>query len=299
MENELFDIYRRNFPFAVRDENTVRRLLSDANSRRIVERDAQNKLIGAAVVNKDALLLLCVDAKHRNRGIGSRLLENAEQTVKDNGYDKIVAGAGDDYIMPGVPTSRRWCDVENEALFPELDEAASDFFIKRGYIHAWDCNCFDMRCLLAHFAGDGLRIGDSVEGITYRWAVLDELKQVCACTDDAYREFTVYYRSEELYHADSPARVLIAALDEEVVGTLIVTIGDDKQYCGSVGCTTVRPAFRGRHIAVNLVTAANGYLKEKGMDTVYLSYTYTGLDHMYGYAGYQICVYYMMAEKTL
>lgn len=31
----------------------------------------------------------------------------------------------------------------------------------------------------------------------------------------------------------------------------------------------------------------------------YLGYTYSGLDHMYGYAGYKICVYYNMAFKRL
>lgn len=299
MEKELFEIYQRNFPLIVRDENTVRRILSNENNRIIEERDAQHNLIGAAVINKDALLLFCVDEKYRNRGIGSRLLESAEQLVKDCGYDRLVVGAGFDYITPGVPTSKRWFDSENEALTPGLDETASDFFTKRGYIHAWECNCFDMKCLLTHFAEGSPQAGDVVEGITYRWAVLDDLEQVCACTDDAYSEFTEYYRQEGLYHADSPARVLIAVLGEEVVGTLIVTAGDGRQKLGSVGCTTVRPAFRGRHIAVNLVIAANGYLKKKGMEEVYLSYTYSGLDHMYGYAGYQICIYYMMAEKIL
>ena len=30
-----------------------------------------------------------------------------------------------------------------------------------------------------------------------------------------------------------------------------------------------------------------------------LNYTYTGLDHVYGYAGYEICVYYTKASKEI
>ena len=68
---------------------------------------------------------------------------------------------------------------------------------------------------------------------------------------------------------------------------------------GSVGCTTVKQAYRGKHIAVNMVTVGTKHLKDTGLKDAYLSYTYSGLDHLYGYAGYRICAYFMMAEKTL
>jgi len=38
---------------------------------------------------------------------------------------------------------------------------------------------------------------------------------------------------------------------------------------------------------------------DERMEEAYIGYTYTGLDHMYGYAGYKICIYYMMAEKEI
>lgn len=46
-----------------------------------------------------------------------------------------------------------------------------------------------------------------------------------------------------------------------------------------------------------MVTIGTKYLKDSGMKEAYLGYTYSGLDHMYGYAGYKICIYYMMAKK--
>lgn len=48
-----------------------------------------------------------------------------------------------------------------------------------------------------------------------------------------------------------------------------------------------------------MVTLGTKYLKESGMKEAYLSYTYSRLDHMYGYAGYKIFVYFMMAKKKL
>ncbi|MBQ3027606.1 MAG: GNAT family N-acetyltransferase, partial [Lachnospiraceae bacterium] len=94
-------------------------------------------------------------------------------------------------------------------------------------------------------------------------------------------------------------KVLIATDGEEVVGTLIVSLETEGAGLGSVGCTTVKPSHQGRHIGVNMVTVGTKYLKDAGMREAYLGYTYTGLDHMYGYSGYKVCIYYMMAKKTL
>lgn len=80
---------------------------------------------------------------------------------------------------------------------------------------------------------------------------------------------------------------------------MIVGVEDAGKHLGSVDCTTVKRAYQGRHIAVNLVAVGTKYLKDIGLEEAYLSYTYTGLDHMYGYVGYKICVYFMMAEKGL
>lgn len=299
MSQELYELYKRNFPFIVREKETVLRILQNEGNTFIEQRDEQNKLIGISVVNQNTVLLLCVDAEHRNKGIGTKLLAMSEDAVRAGGYDKIVIGNGFDYIMPGVPTSKRYVDAENEELYPGLDETASDFFAKRGYTHSWQCNCFDMRFPLSRFERDTYHVGDTVEGITYRFAVIDDLEEICACTDDACPEFTQYYRSESLYTAGNDTRVLIAVSDGQVVGTLIVGVEDAGKHLGSVGCTTVKRAYQGRHIAVNLVAIGTKHLRDIGFEEAYLSYTYSGLDHMYGYAGYKICIYFMMAEKEL
>lgn len=299
MKKELFEIYERNFSFLLRGKEAVQQVLGNADNIIIEQRDAQHNLIGVSVLHQNTILLLCVDAGHRGKGIGSRLLERSEQTVLKGGYAEIRAGAGADYIMPGVPTARRYFEAENESLSPMVDETADNFFTKRGYRHSWDCNCFDMRLPLKQFENEECRVGDTIAKITYRWAAPEERDKVCACTDDAYPEFTRYYQEEGLYQPQNGTRVLAAVSDGEIVGTLLVGTEDAEGGVGGLGCTAVKHAFRGKHIAVNLVTIGTKHLKDIGMKEAYLGYTYSGLDHLYGYAGYKICVYYMMAVKRL
>lgn len=109
------------------------------------------------------------------------------------------------------------------------------------------------------------------------------------------------FLDENLYAVNQDAKVLVASCDNEIVGTLIVGAKEERngRRCGFPACAAVKRAWQGKHIAVNLVTIGTGYLKDIGVGEVCLGYTYTGLDHVYGYAGYKISVYYMMGEKVL
>ncbi len=318
MDQALFEIYERNFPFNIRKKDTVLQILGHRDNVVLERREEGKGLIGVSVIHRNAVLMLCVDGKYRNRGIGTQLLEKSEQLVRERGFSEIVIGAGHDYLMPGVPTSRRYFQAENERLYENLDESAVLFFEKRGYVHSWECNCFDMMVSFngqekedggISVSGDaeegalqaqGCRVGDQISGITYRWAQQGDLRGVCECTQNACPEFTEYYQNESLYAKGSDERALIAVAQEgQVAGTLIVGVEDKEKQIGSVGCTTVRRSFQGRHIAVNLVCIGTGHLRKMGMREAFLGYTYSGLDHLYGYAGYKIRVYYMMAKKAL
>ena len=301
MHNELISLFHRNFPFIVREEGTVQGILENNECKVIKKRGERDVLMGAAVVHNNTILMLCVDREYRKQGIGSELLCKAERLIKESGYEEVTVGAGYDYLMPGVPTSKRYADAVNERLYEEADDSASTFFEKRGYIHSWDCNCFDMRFPLAEFTKDGYKVGDTIDGICYRFATEADAPKVWKCTDDAYDEFTIYYKDVELYRGEGKQnpKVLIATDGDEVVGTLIVSLEKEGEGLGSVGCTTVKPSHQGRHIGVNMVTIGTKFLKDADMKEAYLGYTYSGLDHMYGYAGYKICIYYMMAKKSL
>lgn len=297
--NELFEIYKRNFPFIVRADDTAACILENKSNKIIAKRNKQNQLIGVSVINKNTIILLCVDTEYRNKGIGAELLKMSEKVILEDGYNEITVGAGFDYIMPGIPTSKGYFKSENENLYSNINETACCFFTKRGYSHSWGCDCFDMRLPLKDFNKETHSIGDTIDGISYRWASLSDLDEICKCTDDAYMDFTKYYKYENLYNENSNQKVLIAVKNNEVAGTLIVSIETEGAGLGSVGCTTVKHSCQGKHIAVNLVILGTKYLRDIGMREAFLGYTYTGLDHLYGYAGYKICIYYMMAKKEI
>lgn len=201
--------------------------------------------------------------------------------------------------MPGVPTSKKYFESQNEKLYPDIDEKDSNFFTKRGYNHSWDCNCFDMRFNLEEFENNNNSIGDTINKITYRWATIDDLEGICNCTNNAEKSFTKWYKNKDLYKENNNQRVLIATTNNEVVGTLIVSIETEGKNLGSVGCTAVIPEYQHKCIATNMIILGTKYLKDIGMREGYLGYTYTGLDKLYGYAGYKICIYYMMARKEV
>ncbi len=303
---ELFDLYKQNFPFTVREDRKVLDILGNPENRILEKRTEDGVLAGVCVVHKNTIYMLCVKEEYRRRGIGSALLAQAEEIVREAGYPEIRVGAGDSYLAPGVPTSKPFYPEDGfaergaEKLYSGLTDDAAEFFRKRGYVHGWDgCDCFDMRFPLAEFPENNACIGDTVDGILYRFASAEDIPEIKKCTDDAHEKFTKYYIDETKYTGENGERVLIALDGTEVCGTLIVCAETEGKGIGSVGCTTVRHSHRGRHIAVNMVKIGTGYLRETGLTDAYLGYTYTGLERMYGYAGYKICTYYMMAQKKL
>ena len=297
-------MFRENFPFVSREEDTLAEVIGHEGNVFFERRNLEGKLIGCAIVNEHTILLLLVDKDHRGQGIGDGLLRECEETIRKNGFEKVVLGVGFNYLMPGVPTSKRWAPSVHEHLDPLVNSAASDFFEHRGYEHAWGaCNCFDMRMELKDFSANDHKIGDTINGILYRWAKLDDLEKICLCADDAcqYQDesFSKYYRNPELYQAESQERVLVAEKAGRIVGTLIVCIETEAPDTGNVGCTCVATDMVHHGIATTMVMLGTKFLKDIGLVHANLSYTYSNLDKMYGASGYKISTYYLMGEKTL
>lgn len=303
MTHEIYHMFTSIFPFVNREEKTAIDIINNEGNTIFEKRNSHNELIGCAIVHQNAILLLVVDETYRNRGIGSELLKQCEETILDSGYDHAVLGVGFDYLMPGVPTSKKYAESVHENLCPEVNDQASTFFEKRGYEHSWKtCNCFDMKMSLNQFEDLNEAIGDTINGITYRWAMINDLEGILACADDACQyqdeKFSVYYRNPDLYETDHRQKVLAAVKNNTIVGALIVSVETEGKDLGSVGCTCV--SFQESHqgIGTTLVRLGTKYLKDIGLSKAALSYTYTGLDKMYGAAGYEISTYYFMGEKT-
>ncbi|MEE3343164.1 MAG: GNAT family N-acetyltransferase [Bacilli bacterium] len=301
---ELFDIYKRNFPYINREEKTIKEIINNENNIILERRNDNNDLIACAIVNKNTILLLVVDKEYRNKGIGKSLLEECENTIINNGYNKIVLGVGFNYLMPGVPTSKKYNPSVYENLDPLVNANGSSFFEKRGYIHSWgDYNCFDMKMKLSNFNQNEYKVGDTINDVYYRWATIEDLDSIIRCADDACQyqdeKFSKYYRNEDLYKEDNNQRILVAIKNDKIVGTLIVSIETEAKDLGNVGCTCVSYKETHKKIGTNMVRLGTKYLKDIGLNNASLSYTYSGLDKLYGASGYEISCYYMMGEKII
>lgn len=302
--DELISLYRECFPYDLRDEYTINSVFSDKTSDILTKEDENGRIIASAVVHKDAVYMLAVSKNHRGCGIGSSLLEECEKIVVNNGYDKIRIGVGDTYLMPGVPTNVQPYSQKlgKEDLYPELNNSAVEFFKKRGYIHSYgESNCFDMHMKLKDFDTEkcGVDMPCTIDGIVYRVAGVSDIAKITDCTDDAEANFTQYYRNESMYAEGCDAdEIVIGAFSGDIAaGALIVS--RESASLGSIGCTSVRNDFRGRKIATRMVTLGVKTLCGRGLTDAFLGYTYSGLDKLYGAAGFEICVYYFMAEKVL
>ena len=302
--DEILRMFRENFPFISREEKTLAEVIGHEGNVCFERRNLEGKLIACAIVNGQTILLLVVEKDYRGQGIGEGLLSECEDAIRQNGFDKAILGVGFNYLMPGVPTSKRWAPSVHEHLVPLVNTLASDFFEHRGYVHSWgECNCFDMRMELKDFSEDGHQIGDTINGILYRWAKPSDIEAICLCADDAcqYQDesFSKYYRNADLYQEGNDQRVLVAEKQGRIVGTLIVSKETEGEDTGNVGCTCVATVETHQGIATKMVMLGTRYLKDIGLKHASLSYTYSNLDKMYGASGYSISTYYFMGEKPL
>ena len=196
MRYDLYEMFRVNFPFIIREYNTALNLLSNPNNKVIEKRKEQGELIGVSVINKNTIYMLCVNKDYRNKGIGEELLSESEDYILSNGYNEIIVGVGDSYLMPGIPMKTKPFDevLKDDKVYEDVTDSANEFFTKRGYVHSWDCNCFDMKSDYSKVDFPDWSIGDTIDGITYRWATKEDISKIIECTDDAHESFSKYYK---------------------------------------------------------------------------------------------------------
>ncbi len=280
---EIYELYEKCFPGIIREKEHVEGLIKRPDNY-IIKKEADGKLVGVSMIHKNTIFLLCVAPAYRKQGIGSELLRESEAYIVKTGYDEIWFCDGDDYITPGVP----------------LYEGNREFFEKRGYEHSWgDDECVDMQQDLSGFDYAEHAIGDTINGVTYRWAYVSELSAVLESVENAYPEFVPYYKETWQYQADGDSKVLVAICDDKVCGTLMVDNETEAPGVGSVGCTATRKEYQGRGIATMMVKLGTRYLKELGLPRAYLGYTYTDIIPMYRKSGYEVSMKYFMGKKRV
>ncbi len=258
------------------------RIKSVINRSKLFTRELDGKLVGAAAVTENKIAFVCVHPDYRRRGIGTALFAECEEYVKSQGYDSVQMYGIKDYITPGAP----------------IYEGNIDFFTKLGYIHTWgEDECVDMAASLENYSHSEYKLGDTVDGITYRLATPADRENVLECVTDALEDFREYYTNPELYNGDFP-EMIVAAFDGDLaVGALLVECYSKDS--GSVGCTSTRHSHRGRGVATTMVKVGTRHLADNGVKSAWLGFTYTGIIPMYGKSGYKVSMKYFMGRKSL
>ena len=283
MTQEIKALFQRELPEILIGEHSVEDVLSDAENH-FIYRMEKGKLTGVSVINKNTVYLLLVDSQFQGHGIGTSLLKESEIFIRANGYNKIRLGAGDGYIMPGVPMNK------NVHLF----------FEKHGYIHSWgEEGCFDLSMPLCDFTCSTNKPGDIIDGNLYRFAQKEDIEGIIRCCSDDAGGFAVHYKNDGMYKPGALNPVFVAESDGEILAAIMAGVESEKKSVGYLGCLVTSPDHRNKGLGTNLVKLGTGYLKDSGLKTSWLSYTYTSIIGIYERIGYKVCMEYFMGEKEL
>lgn len=261
---EMLYLYNKTFPNLQTDEEIFTERLMIENGSYIFEHREDSILVGFSVVNDDGILLLCVDDKYRNKGIGTDLLKKSEDHILKN-YNEIHLGVSkNNYLLCGIPMNR----------FTD----SHSFFVKNGYAEDWIS--FDMIIDLSKYNRiPELDYNDDEIIIRHRRDDLEDIENAVKCGDMIDGWGDDYRNASDL---------IVAEVDGKIIGAVIV----DSDYCmfpkslkgaGSFGCIGVLDEYRNRGVGMKLCQEALLILKDKGCHTCHIGYTY--LDWWYGKLG--------------
>lgn len=292
------EIIKECLPYLEINKWQLRRL--DDNKCKYFEYCDNDKLVGFSVVRDSMILFIGVIKDYRCKGIGSSLLKQSEEYIKEKGY-KNVRLAG---LTIGVPTNRSefGYTYDLNSLYKELDDKAHTFFKNKGYVSSWiDEDPFDMEMDFKDKDDvlDKYHIDMEINSYFYRRAKREELEKVKESVGSASKEFVKFYDSE--YYFENDDAIILECVDKDcnIAGALLVSTHNKDKGVGSIGCMAVSPKYRHQGIATNLSLIGTSYLKSLGLKKAFLSFTHSGLERIYEKAGYRINIIYFMGIKNL
>lgn len=274
---EMMNLYNKTFPNLQTDEETFAEQLMIENGSYIFEHREDGHLVGFSVVNDDGILLLCVDEKYRNQGIGTDLLKRSEAHIFKNFSEIQLGTSRNTYLLCGVPMN----DFTDSHLF----------FIKHGYKEDWIS--FDMIIDLRKYNPIST-FDPNEDGITLRKRRndLEEIEAIVKCGDmiDGWGE--EYRKASDL---------IVAEVDGKIIGAVIVDpdicmFSESLKGAGSFGCLGVLQEYRKCGVGMRLYQEALRVLKDHGCLTCHIGYTY--LDCWYGKLGAVKYTNYWKGTKT-
>lgn len=267
-----YEIFAECFPRFATGEDIFGRLtkINDVHS---IEHYEDGTLAGYALIDRNALRLLCVLPQFRGQGIGTKLLTQAEEYVKAAGYNDILTGGASSGLFIGAP------------------EESWGFFREHGYVSEGQCD--EMTQYLSDF-----NISDydfrSYDNVHYDWYRGDEQKLLDAVADVA-GDWVQYFRGNKNVYCgfcgDDVACFCIIDNNMECM------LSDGENTVGAVGCVGTVHKFRKRGIGIKMVALATDILKNRGAEQSFIHYT--GVADWYAKIGYKTLMTAYFGRKEL
>lgn len=264
---EYYEIFRVCFPyFSFGQEDFAE--LSEIGSSTVFSCKCGEKTVGFASVNANKLRLLCVLPEYRKQGFGSRLLNQAENYVREQGFSEFIAGGTDSRLFIGAA------------------EESADFFEKRG---------FSLGGIIAEMCGDTDKLTSAPvpENVSFGFYSGDRerLNEAVSAVED---DWVQYFAEGEIFCAfkdGSIASFCIVVDDEQCLLT------DGKNKIGSIGCVGTVPEFRRKGIGLKMVSLSAEELKKRGCKKIFIHYTH--VYDWYAKLGFETFLRVRLGKKML
>ncbi len=274
MIDSLYNLYIKCFPYYQCSKDTFTSLLKPRQAVLFTEYD-NGKLIAYIVVWGNSISLLCVDPMYRHKGIGTRLLKEAESHILKNVASKILLGRGSHYLLQGVPTSNL---------------AAVPFFEKNGYTASW--TSVNMELDLKTFDYNALKIPVLPSYISFRYAGPSDKKALLESVDDAQPGWHSIFET-----CTDPVLLAIDSASNSIVGFEIISFNGGRfiKNAGCIGCVGVISSVRNKGIGRQMVAKGADIIKNHGLTSIELRHV--ALVDWYKALGFEITGSQWMGEK--
>lgn len=281
--NELYSLYKSCFSGAdIAAEDVFEDVLQrNKQANVITETNQSGSLIGAAITVKDVIAAIFVDKNSRGNGIGSKLLDKAEEHIRQQGNKTAVLGGM--VIYQGAP-------IAGDNI---------SFFEKRGY--QGEEITVNMAAKLADFDASKLDIYPAPDYIRFRYEKPEEHEKLLKAIESVEPNWVQYFSKP------SPKSRIKTLIAEDIRNGAIAgfvttepnaaTFEHDGLITGSMGCVGVVPEYRRLGIGLRMVADGMQKLKEQRDQAVEL--TYIVLTDWYSRLGLTICSRQWMAKKKL
>lgn len=272
MNGKCCEIFCLCYPqFAMSRERFESLMINDGTH--IIMHCEDGEAAGFALTEGAALRLICVSPGYQRRGIGSRLLAEAEKYAAEQGFEKLYTGGVSSKFLIGA------------------DKEACGFFEKKGYETVGGCDELLMRLGSFSFDESAFRGHLCAE---YGWydGDIEAMRRAVAEVEESWVQY--FNEGEHIFAAKVGGEIASFCL----VSTDVTNyLSDAFGRVGMPGCVGTVPKYRDRGIALEMVARVTQYLKQSGMDISFIFFT--GVADWYKKLGYEIFMTEIFMEKRL